>query len=342
MSSTSLLESCPAATLAQAHAAVAGALPDREADDSVAAMSSFPSALRAVVIGANALICAVGVSCMPSDFDALSKASEGNGIHAPDACTPGGLDAASSAACGAPAPTPTPVTDARVCGTCQIGQSCEPCPDATVCTDCGDATAADVATPSCGADGEDCELDAEVCENCGEPPATDASAADAAASGCLAPTRECEGGDVESETVPCGACNTGNQTRTRCCDATTCVWSTWSEFGACTGVTAACTPQQTTACANGDSCGHRVCTDSCTWGACQPISAGGCLRIRAGHTDMGSNFRCCGVGHWQFCLPNCTWSAQCDPCAEGAPNYCSECYPNGSPGKDGPDGTTAL
>jgi hypothetical protein len=290
------------------------------------------------VIGTNALICIAGASCMPSDFDALSNASEGNGIHAPDACTPGGLDAASSASCGAPAPA----VDARVCGTCPIGQSCEPCPDATVCTNCGDATAADVSAPSCGDDGIDCELDAEVCEHCGVPPVADASAADAAASGCLVPTRECEAGDVETETLPCGACNTGTQARTRSCDAAMCVWSTWSEFGACTGVTAACTPQQTTGCENGDSCGHRVCTDSCTWGACQPISPGGCLRIRAGHTDMGSNFRCCGVGGWQFCLPSCTWSAQCAPCTEGAPDYCSECYPNGSPPKDGPDGTIGL
>lgn len=130
---------------------------------------------------------------------------------------------------------------------------------------------------------------------------------------------------TKMEMAACGACNTGTQSRTLTLNsACAYVAGDWSP---CSGVTAACTPGNTSACANGDSCGHRVCSDSCTWGGCVPRAAGGCLRIRAGSTVQGSNFRCCGsAGHWQFCLPSCNWSADCASCSQGAPDYCSECY----------------
>jgi hypothetical protein len=89
---------------------------------------------------------------------------------------------------------------------------------------------------------------------------------------------------------------------------------------------AECQPAQTSACLNGDSCGHRVCTEACTWGPCEPKMPDGCLRIGPGHEDEGSNYRCCGeVGHWQFCLPTCTWPVQCVACSEGAPSFC-DCH----------------
>jgi hypothetical protein len=293
--------------------------------------SAFGGIAPALRGGAISMLLGVSAGCMPADFDALSRESEGVAVR--DACAPvAGEGALDAAACGV-APAPIVARDARVCGPCATGQTCEPCADAEVCENCRDGAVVDANAPSCAEQPGGCELDADVCENC-----SDSATADAPVSTCQLPTRECDPDGVETETMPCGACSTGTQTRTRSCDAATCTWSTWSDFGECTGITAACTPQATRACANGDSCGHRVCSDSCSWGACQPIQPGGCLRIREGHTDMGSNFRCCGVGAWQFCLPSCTWSAQCEPCAAGAPNYCSECHPPGSVPK-GPNET---
>ncbi len=126
----------------------------------------------------------------------------------------------------------------------------------------------------------------------------------------------CTAGQVETAKQPCGACGSGTQTRSRTCSET-CAWGAWNDWGACGGVTAACTPGQTTSCPNGDSCGERVCSSTCTWGGCVPKIAGGCLRIGPGHTDEGSNFHCCGSGKWQFCLSTCHWSSSCESCGSG-------------------------
>lgn len=136
----------------------------------------------------------------------------------------------------------------------------------------------------------------------------------------------CMPGAVETAKQACGACATGTQTRTRTCSASTCNWGAWSAWGACSGVTAICTPKQTSACTNGDPCGQRTCSDKCAWSACTPKTASGCLRIRAGHTDAGSNFKCCGTGSWSFCLSSCQWSTTCESCSQGAPDFCTECY----------------
>ena len=137
----------------------------------------------------------------------------------------------------------------------------------------------------------------------------------------------CSTTQVDTATQACGACKTGKQTRTRTCSSDQCSWGAWSAWSACTGVSAACTPGETSACTNGDSCGQRVCSDACSWGGCTPKVAGGCLRIRAGHTDEGSNYRCCGAaGHWQFCNSSCKWNTSCASCAKGSPDFCTECY----------------
>jgi len=138
-------------------------------------------------------------------------------------------------------------------------------------------------------------------------------------SGGAAPTDSCDKpqcvpNEVDTAKQSCGACNTGQQTRTRKCSADTCTWGAWSAWSACGGVTATCTPGQTSDCANGDDCGQRVCSTSCSWGACAPKAAAECLRIGPGHTDQGSNFRCCGDGKWEFCLPTCHWSTMCEAC----------------------------
>lgn len=195
----------------------------------------------------------------------------------------------------------------------------------------------DPATDACASCSEDdaalSELDADVCTSCAQPADAglcldDAGAMcrpDAGSCGGAAPV--CMAGQLQKEQRACGACNTGNQARTRSCTPDGCGWGAWSAWSGCTGVTAACTPNQTTSCSNGDDCGQRVCSDACTWGACEPKVAGGCLRIGEGHTDQGSNYRCCNGGkHWQFCLPDCHWSTDCSPCTQGAPNFCSDCY----------------
>lgn len=135
----------------------------------------------------------------------------------------------------------------------------------------------------------------------------DAAAPD---SGCSA----CKAGETMSETGKCGACSTGTRTRSRRCQSDGCGFEPYGEWSACTGVTAACAPNDTTACENGDECGHRVCTAACTWGPCEPREANGCLRIGPGHTEPGTNYECCGKGHWHFCVPGCRWSEMCVPC----------------------------
>ena len=123
----------------------------------------------------------------------------------------------------------------------------------------------------------------------------------------------CSPGATESDMRACGNCNSGRETRTRSCDAATCMWGAWSAFGACTGASG-CAPGATMGCANGDSCGHRVCQGDCTWGGCEARVQ--CLRIRPGTSGPeGNNWRCCGSSRWQFCLPSCTWSTDCVSCS---------------------------
>lgn len=132
---------------------------------------------------------------------------------------------------------------------------------------------------------------------------------------CSGGTTQCMPGAVDEQVERCGACGTGSRKRTRTCSTTTCSWGAWGAWSACAGVTAACTPGQTMGCSPADSCGHRVCNDSCQWGGCVPRVAGGCLRRRGGTQEEGSNYRCCGDGRWQFCLPECTWSSACAGCS---------------------------
>ncbi|HEX2659376.1 MAG TPA: hypothetical protein VHU40_13930, partial [Polyangia bacterium] len=106
------------------------------------------------------------------------------------------------------------------------------------------------------------------------------------------------------DTVEEACCATGKRTQSRKCDPTTCQWGSFGAWSACS-VQAECTPGAKSACTNSDPCGNRVCSNACTWGACVPKAADGCLCIRSGHTDCGSNYRCGTGSHdgqWQFCL----------------------------------------
>lgn len=137
------------------------------------------------------------------------------------------------------------------------------------------------------------------------------SAGGGAAPACDKPI--CTPNMVYSEKQTC--CSTGQQTHTHVCSADGCSFGAWSTWGACS-VAATCVPGTTEACANKDSCGQRVCSASCAWGACAPKTADGCLRIGPDHTDEGSNYKCCGSGKWTFCLSTCKWSTTCEACTD--------------------------
>jgi hypothetical protein len=122
---------------------------------------------------------------------------------------------------------------------------------------------------------------------------------------------ECVPGETDTQMEPC--CTTGMRFRTRSCDRTTCRWGPFGDDGDCSGGTG-CEPGTTMPCPNGDSCGQVVCEEDCSWGPCEPVVQ--CLRIRPGTAGPeGNNYQCCGAAQWQFCLPDCTWSLDCEPCS---------------------------
>jgi hypothetical protein len=165
--------------------------------------------------------------------------------------------------------------------------------------------ATEMDTVPCGDCGEGQQTRMRTCGEIGWGPFADVGSCDTGAT--------CAPGQTETDMRACGNCNSGVESRTRSCDAATCTWGAWSGFGACTGASG-CSPGATTGCANGDSCGHRVCRSDCTYGGCQPIRE--CLRIRPGTSGPeGNNWRCCGSSRWQFCLPSCYWSTDCASCS---------------------------
>jgi hypothetical protein len=127
-------------------------------------------------------------------------------------------------------------------GTCQ-GSGCEPGTTATgaACGNCGALRKVCLNT---------CQWDAEVCANEGE----------------------CVASAVDSEAQSCGTCGQ-EEKRTRTCDATTCLWGSWSTWGACstgTGCTPNTTDSENTTCGNCDSGSKartRACDAQCSWGA---------------------------------------------------------------------------
>lgn len=109
---------------------------------------------------------------------------------------------------------------------------------------------------------------------------------------------ECEPGD--SEPVACGNC--GVQTRT-CLDN-----HTWGALGACEGQ-GECSAGDFAAC-GGNS--YHECSDTCTWGACNPVT---CV---PGTSDSevcgtcGTRNRTCVKGEWSA-FGNCTNQGTCEP-----------------------------
>jgi hypothetical protein len=246
------------------------------------------------------LAACAAAGCAPGDFDALAHPHE-QGESAAQ-CDEDPADMLCEAGGGEPASEQDaePEQDAEA--------ETAPPLDAEVdaCSTCEDAALSDAGR------------DAQVCDACSSALQDAMACADAAcmhdAGPCQGAASVCAAGQKQTQQQACGACNTGTQTRTRSCAADGCSWGGWSAWGACGGVSAPCTPNQTTGCENGDECGHRVCSASCSWGACTPKVSNGCLRIGPGHTDQGSNYQCCSSGHWQFCLPDCHWSTDCSAC----------------------------
>ena len=132
----------------------------------------------------------------------------------------------------------------------------------------------------------------------------------------------CEGGvrctldEIETESQPCGPCNTGAQTRTRTCLAA-CEWSPWSNWGACEGVTAECSPgapqseqQRCGLCGTGSQTRTRDCTaTTCKWAAWSAWS--GCTGVTA--ECEPDHWRCCAAGAWEWCRAStCMWTRDCD------------------------------
>jgi hypothetical protein len=74
----------------------------------------------------------------------------------------------------------------------------------------------------------------------------------------------------------------------------------------------ACTPGETSTSGCSDPCSDKKCGTDCSWGTCGLKSGANCLY------EGGSNFKCCGVDHWQFCnASTCDWYS-CQPCAAGS------------------------
>jgi hypothetical protein len=215
-------------------------------------------------------------------------------------CSMGDVDmGAPCGACG---------VQARTCGLdCTWGE--------WTCAEEGECTRGmlDTETGACGACGNGTRTRTRTCsDTCGWGAWSEWSA-------CSGGERnECAPGETRTETGVCGNCDLGRRTRTISCDvAAGCVWSAPGAWSACSGG-GACAPGETTACSPADTCGHRVCSGACTWGACEPLTPGGCLRIRPGTTGpAGNNYRCCPLSGpdpsgWQFCLPSCSWSTACE------------------------------
>lgn len=133
-------------------------------------------------------------------------------------------------------------------------------------------------------------------------------------------TMTCDPGPEPETEQAC--CSTGKRTRNVTLDASSCTYNL-GDWSACS-VPETCQPGDTKNCSNGDACGVVRCNDQCSWGACEPKVAGGCLRIREPNGNDGSNYRCCASGAWEFCLKSCQWSADCESCAPGKPDWC-EC-----------------
>lgn len=162
---------------------------------------------------------------------------------------------------------------------------------------------------ACSTGGECMAGDSETrttgCGSCGSKPQTRTCGTDCTwgawtDTGSCAGEGVCAPGQTESRSVGCGNC--GSQAQTRTCSGS-CAWEGWTNSGTCGGQ-GACAPGATRA-GGCDGCSHQVCNGSCNWGGCTLRPGNAC------NHEGGTNFRCCGAGRSQFCLPSCQWSTDC-------------------------------
>lgn len=207
-----------------------------------------------------------------SPLDSAQDASIGCGVCPPDQecvagqCTPTGLDADGD---GVPAAEDCDDTDPAVgrsterdCeGDC--GSGIERCSDG-VWGACDAPTGADCdCTPGHGQTVR-CSMCGQQAQRCGEDGRW-------ANEGTCTGMGECVAEVVGTETMPCGLCGEGTQTRTRTC-SDTCAWGDWSDWSECMGETAECPAGleevESRSCG---SCGTqtrtRACSATCGWDA---------------------------------------------------------------------------
>jgi hypothetical protein len=161
-------------------------------------------------------------------------------------------------------------------------------------------------------------------------PDADAShgdASDAPADACGPPLTPCSPNERDSEQKPCGACNSGVQTRSRSCLPELCDWSPWSAWGTCSNVTAVCTPGDREIdvrgcglCNTGQQSRSRVCSSACAWDAWS--AWGTCGGVTA--ECEPDHWRCCSSGAWEWCRAStCMWSGACDATSCASSPYCT-------------------
>jgi len=140
-----------------------------------------------------------------------------------------------------------------------------------------------------------------------------------ATAGCPSTTvNPCVPNMVDTQHETC--CEKGTRTHSRTCNPTTCEWGSFGAWSSCS-VAAACDPGKTSACANNDPCGNRVCSGACQWGGCVPKAGAECLYLNPDTNVPGADWRCgsgANAGKSNFCLSDCnwsnTWDMECSSC----------------------------
>jgi hypothetical protein len=109
---------------------------------------------------------------------------------------------------------------------------------------------------------------------------------------CDADTRECEPEQVEQDEEACGACNTGQRTRTRSCDAETCSFGSWSAWSEC---------EDPAECRPGDTQSRVVPCPGCGTKSQTSICSPTTCTFEESWTDSSTCSWCEGCGKLHYC-----------------------------------------
>jgi hypothetical protein len=187
-------------------------------------------------------------------------------------------------------------------GVCTPGQT-----ESASCGDCGTKTRTCTASCTWGSYGS-CtgqgvcsagQTQSQACGNCGSQTRTCSSSCTWGSYGSCTGQGVCSPGQTQSQA--CGNCGTQSRSCSSSC--------TWGSYGSCTGQ-GVCSPGATTQ-SGCDVCAQKTCSSSCQWSSCGILPGKNCL------WESGTNWECCGVHKWHFCLPpsygaaGCKWSTDC-------------------------------